>query len=248
MTIHHFFVEAKKIHFPEVIIYGREHHHLARVLRLKTGERIRIFNEKGEIFSAVIKRVEPERTIIQLENQIESEQIEIPLTLAQAFLRPKIMDWLITKMAELRVAKIIPIITQRTVIKLENISAHKISRWKSLALEAAKQSQTSFVPEIYAPLKLKEFVLSCEEEKKYFLSEHGGELLKDILNRDLQDLAQTKPVSVVFCVGPEGGWTKEEEHLFLDHAFVPVSLGKRIYRAETATFMVASILTHFWNA
>ncbi len=74
MTIHHFFIEAQKFHFPEVVISGREHHHLARVLRLKRGERVRIFNEKGEIFSAIIERVEPERTILHLEGQIESEK------------------------------------------------------------------------------------------------------------------------------------------------------------------------------
>lgn len=248
MTIHHFFVEAQKIHFPEVIIYGREHHHLARVLRLKRGERVRIFNEKREIFSAIIKRVEPERTILVLEGPMESEKIEVPLTVAQACLKPKMMDWLIAKMAELRVAKVVPLITRRTMIKIKGNSRNKIGRWKRLAMESAKQSQTSFIPEINEPLKLKDFVLSCHEEKKYFLSERKGELLRDILNQEFQDSARPKPVTVVVCVGPEGGWTKEEEQLFQDHAFVPVSLGKRIYRAETATFIVASILTHFWNA
>lgn len=248
MTIHHFFIEAQKIRFPEVIIYGREHHHLARVLRLKKGERVRIFNEKKEIFSAIIERVEPERTILLLEGQIDMEKIEVQVTVAQAFLKAKMMDWLIAKMTELRVARIVPLITQRTVAKIEANSSPKIRRWKRIALEAAKQSQTSFVPEISSPLKLKDFILSCKEEKRFFLSEHEGELLRDILGREFQDRSIRRPVSVAVCVGPEGGWTKEEEELLQSHAFSPVSLGKRIYRAETATFIVASILTHFWNA
>lgn len=248
MTIHHFFVEAQKIHFPEVIIYGREHHHLARVLRLKRGERVRIFNEKKEVFLAIIEKVESERTILHLEGQIDSEKIEVPVTVAQAFLKAKMMDWLIGKMTELRIARIIPLITRRTMARIEGHSDHKIKRWKRIALEAAKQSQTSFIPEINAPLKLKDFILSCQEEKKYFLSEHEGELLRDILRREFQAHSCQRPVSVAVCVGPEGGWTKEEEELLQSYAFLPVSLGKRIYRAETATFIVAAILTHFWNA
>lgn len=248
MTIHHFFVKAETIRWPQVFLYGDEHHHLAHVLRLKKGEKIRLFNEKGETFVGFIERIEPERTLVRLEEKMEPEKLNVPVTVAQACLKSRTMDWVVAKMAELRVAKIIPLITQRTVVHLEEKATTKIRRWQRLALEAAKQSQSSLIPEITLPQELEEVISSCSEEKKYYLSEHGGQLLKDILLSELQKNSQSKPESIIVCVGPEGGWTAEEERLFSEYSFLPVSLGQRIYRAETALFIVTSILTHFWNA
>jgi len=248
LTIHHFFVKAEKIHSPQIIIYGREHHHLAHVLRLKRGEKVRIFNERGEVFSALIEKIEPERSILRLEARIDPERIQVPLTVAQACLKAKMMDWLIGKMTELRVARIVPLITKRTIARLEAGAGQKIKRWQRLALEAAKQSQSSLIPEISPPLKLEDFIFSCQDERKYFLSEHGGELLRDILNLEFQKNPVQRPSSIAICAGPEGGWAREEEDLFRSRGFVPLSLGSMIYRAETAMFIAAAILSHFWNA
>lgn len=248
MTIHHFFVEAEKVRSPLVILYGREHHHLAHVLRLKRGEKVRIFNERGEVFSALIERIEPERSVLRLEARIQSERILVPLTVAQACLKARMMDWLIGKMTELRVARIVPLITRRTIARLEAGAGQKIKRWQRLALESAKQSQSSLIPEISPPLKVEDFIFSCQTERKYFLSEHGGELLRDILSLEFQVNPVQRPASIAICAGPEGGWTREEEELFRSRGFVPVSLGSMIYRAETAMFMATSILSHFWNA
>jgi len=248
LTIHHFFIKAEKIHSPQIIIYGREHHHLAHVLRLKRGEKVRIFNERGEVFSASIERIEPERSILRLEARIEAERIQVPLTVAQACLKAKMMDWLIGKMTELRVARIVPLITRRTIARLEAEAGQKIKRWQRLALESAKQSQSSLIPEISSPLKLEDFIFSCQAERKYFLSEHGGELLRDILSLEFQENPVQRPASIAICAGPEGGWAREEEELFRSRGFVPLSLGSMIYRAETAMFIAVSILSHFWNA
>ncbi|MCX7974822.1 MAG: 16S rRNA (uracil(1498)-N(3))-methyltransferase [Candidatus Aminicenantes bacterium] len=248
MTIHHFFLNSETISSAQVFLYGQEHHHLARVLRLKEGERIRLFNGKGEIFSGRIEKIERNKTLVRLEERLEPERINVFITVAQACLKSRVMDWVIAKMAELRVSKIIPLITQRTVVRFEEGDRKRIKRWQRLALEAAKQSQSSFIPEITSPQELEKVIRFCSEEKKYFLSEHEGELLKDILLIEFKDVSKPKPSSIIICVGPEGGWTKTEEELLVKNSFQPISLGQKIYRAETALLIVTSILTHFWNA
>jgi len=246
LTVHHFFVRKEAIQFPLAIIDGREHHHLQRVLRLKKGEKIRIFNEKGELFSGSVEKIEGDKTTVRLESCLESESLKVAITVAPACLKTKMMDWLVQKMTELRVMMIVPLLTKRTVVRLEGEGSVKVARWRRLAIEAAKQVQSPFFPEIRPPLRLENFIVARPERKKYYLSERGGALLREVIQAELESgLGNLE--SAIICAGPEGGWEKEEEELLQAHQFLPISLGPRIFRAETALFTVASVLAHLWN-
>ncbi len=248
MTLHHFFVRKENIKFPLVSLSGEEHHHLSRVLRLKKGEEVRVFDEDGELYAAVVARITPHQTILQLGQRVEVERSSVNITVAQACLKTKMMDLLVQKMTELRVARFIPLVTSRTVVRFEGQGQSKVARWRRLALEAAKQCQSSLVPEITLPLPLSDFLSSRPEPKKLYLSERGGVLLREVLLADLTSHPLRKPDAAVVCVGPEGGWEEREEELLQKHGFQAISLGAKIFRSETALLSVASILCHFWNA
>ncbi len=108
--------------------------------------------------------------------------------------------------------------------------------------------QSSAHSRVELPSKLNDFLSSRPEEMKFYLSERGGKILREILLTDYSPEIKKKFGSAVICVGPEGGWEEEEEGLFQSHGFQPVSLGAKILRAETACLAVISILAHFWNA
>lgn len=251
MTVHHFFVKQENINFPRAVITGPENHHLHRVLRMRKGEKVRIFNEKSELFTGTVEKTGPEQTVILLEKLTETERGEtmnVALTVAQACLKAKQMDWLIPRLTELRIACFIPLLTRRTVVRLEPSASGKIKRWQRLAIQAAKKCQSSLVPEISPPAKLPDFLAARREELKFYLSERGGKVLRELLLENYSPGVKNYPRSAVVCVGPEGGWEEQEEELFQAAGFEPVSLGRGILRAETAALTVTSILAHFWNA
>jgi 16S rRNA (uracil1498-N3)-methyltransferase len=125
----------------------------------------------------------------------------------------------------------------------------KIERWKKIALEAVKQSQMSFLPSISHPIPVEKLVEGREEEKKLLLSENRGKYLRDILIENSNSELRTpkSPSSVLILVGPEGGWTDEEEKYILNHGYEAVSLGGQTLRADTAALCSLALISHFWN-
>lgn len=102
------------------------------------------------------------------------------------------------------------------------------------------------VPSVLQPSMLAEVMNIRKEEKKYFLSEHQGALLKDILLFYSQEDEAKISSSVIILVGPEGGWTQKEEKIMLSHGYEAVSLGKSVLRAETAAISAVALVSHFW--
>ncbi len=185
-------------------------------------------------------------SILQIQDK---NKPSIEITLAQALLKSKKMDLIIQKSTELAVTNIIPIITARTIVKIEEKIHKKIERWEKIALEAVKQSQMSFLPSISYPIAIEKLLEERGEEKKLLLSENKGKYLRDILIENSGSELRTpkSPVSVLILVGPEGGWTDEEEKYILNHGCEAVSLGGQTLRAETAAICSIALISHFWN-
>jgi 16S rRNA (uracil1498-N3)-methyltransferase len=182
-----------------------------------------------------------------LERQVGGERAGVQITLAQALVTSKKMDFIVQKGTELGIAAFVPVISSRSIIKLENRTAQKVERWRKVAREASKQCRNVHPPEIWLPQPF-QTVLCRREERKLFLSENNGEFLKDILLRNSEWGGGKRPASVLVLTGPEGGWTKKEEEEIIDHGFEAVSLGKYILRAETASFCAVALIAHFWDA
>jgi 16S rRNA (uracil1498-N3)-methyltransferase len=247
LTSNHFFVKQKDLHPPYARLGGEEHHHLSRVLRVRPGEKVWLVDEQGSSFRAEVVEVERWQTRLLLLEKEEPSPAKIRLILAQALIKPKNMDLVIQKATELGVREVVPVEASRSVLRLEGREGAKVERWQRIAREAAKQSRRTDIPLIHTPRAFPVFLESRDESEKLILSEDGGTFLRDILLDGPGSSATPGRSGVVLLVGPEGGWSKEEEQLAMEKGFAAVSLGKRILRSETAALAALATIQIFWG-
>jgi 16S rRNA (uracil1498-N3)-methyltransferase len=219
------------------------------VARIKLKEKIWLFDESGTNYLARVEKIDKDITQLSILKKMKKEEPRVKITLAQALLKSKKMDMILQKSTELGVKTIIPVITARTVVKINGKIENKMERWKKITLSASKQSQRSHLPLILSPVHLKDLIKRRNEEKKLLLSENKGKYLKEILIQSSGSEIQKGelPFSVLVLVGPEGGWAEEEEEYILNNGFEAVNLGSQILRAETAAFCSLALISHFWN-
>lgn len=216
---------------------------------MKPQQKTWLFDDRGTNYLAKVEEIRKDMTRLSILETLDKNKPKIKITLAQALLKSKKMDLIIQKSTELAVSNIIPVITARTIVKVEDKIKKKIQRWEKIALEAVKQSKSSFLPSISSPIHIEMLIEGRREEKKLILSENRGKYLRDILieNSDSKLKIPKPPSSVLILVGPEGGWTEEEEKYVLNHGYEAVSLGGQILRAETAALCSLALISHFWN-
>jgi 16S rRNA (uracil1498-N3)-methyltransferase len=226
---------------------GDQATHLARVLRAAPGQIYDIvangFLHRAEITSvAAGANGAEDRVDFTLHEELESETA-LPLHLLLAVFKFDHMEWAIEKATELGVARITPILARRTEKHLAQAALKRSERWRRIALEASKQSRRTSVPEIADPIALKPALESETAPTRILLSETEQQTtLTAALETSLRTAAsEAVGQNVAIAIGPEGGWTPEEMSLFTQHAWLPVTLGPRILRAETAAIAAIAI-------
>ena len=243
MTANRFFIPRRDISGRRGILRGAEHHHLSRVVRLRPGEDVGLFDEAGVLYSARVVHVGAEETELLLSSAGEAAAGPVRITLGQAVLKAKAMDTVVQKAAELGLYAIAPFISRRSVVRPTDRSPQRTERWSKIALAAAKQSRSGRVPRILVVSGLEDLSAAERGGVKLFLSERGGVLLRDILSGP----PEARPSEVLLLIGPEGGWEDGEEERLRAAGFRAVSLGGTILRAETAALAAAAIVSHYWN-
>lgn len=222
-------------------IEGPEARHIRRVLRLRTGDEIIVFDGSGKEYEGTIVKEEPTSVVIKVGNLFSSkEESPFEITLAQSLLKGEKMDYLIQKATELGVKEIIPFFSSRSVPVLEKTKGGKRhQRWKRIAAEASKQCGRGVVPKI-EPLKTYSEILKVPSPDflRLILWEKERTRLREVLE---SSRGKTK---VFFIVGPEGGLSIEEVEDGKRMGFIPVNLGERILRAETASLCFLSVLQY----
>ncbi|MDX6751098.1 16S rRNA (uracil(1498)-N(3))-methyltransferase [Geminicoccaceae bacterium 1502E] len=204
-------------------------HYLVNVLRLKPGAEVRLFNVASGEWAASILEAGRHNAVLELADCLRPPASEPGPVLHFAPIRLNRMEWLVEKAVELGASRLVPLITRRTVVKLG-----KPQRLAAIATEAAEQCERLEVPEVDEPQPLKLWLEGRGEgERIAFADERGeGPPLADVLaGKGPHDL----------LIGPEGGFDARERELLLGHpAIIPVSLGPRILRAETAALFALS--------
>lgn len=219
---------------------GEQAAHLSRVLRAKPGMEFDIV-AGDHVFHATIAAVDPDSVRFNLIAEVASDPA-LPVTLLLAVFKFDRMEWAIEKATELGIARIIPVITRRTETHLAQAAANRAERWRRIALESAKQSRRSDVPIVEDALPLKSVATREGVALKLLLAEQERTTtLRDALGSSLKEAKDESP-EVRLAIGPEGGWAPEEEALFDDEGWKPVSLGPRILRAETAAISALAII------
>ena len=241
MQRHRFYATPSQFTQSTVMLDAGESHHLSRVLRLSEGARVFVFDGAGNEWECEITRAgkrEAELTLLQqLDDPVESP---LNLTLAQALVKGDKLDWVVQKTTELGVARIVPLITDHSDIRrAEERADQKLLRWRRISMEAVKQCGRRRLVEIAEPLKFEAF---CETENAgLFFSERGG--------RSFREVAATIPAPdrLNLCVASEGGWSEAEIKKAEGHGMVPVTLGSRVLRTETAAMVAVAMAQHLFG-
>lgn len=238
--MYHFFVEASQIQGKQIVITGKDVNHIRNVLRMQSGEELSVSNgEDGKEYRCGIDRIEEERIICSL-RFIKEEGVELPsrVYLFQGLPKADKMELIIQKAVELGVYEIIPFDCKRAVVKLEGKKAiQKQLRWQSISEAAAKQSKRAVVPAVCTPVSFKEALDRCKDMDirliPYELAE-GMERTREVI------CALRAGQSIALFIGPEGGFDEQEIELACRQGIIPLTLGKRILRTETASLTMLS--------
>jgi 16S rRNA (uracil1498-N3)-methyltransferase len=234
-----------------VSLSADEARHARGVLRLQPGDEVYVFDGAGKEFRCAVRELDRDGAALDVLEEVEPARPESPLnlTLGVALLKGEKFDLVVQKATELGVSRVIPLDTDRADVRLrDNQDAHnRMTRWRRIAREAAKQSGRALVPEITAPLTFN-FLLMMSAVADKEPSTQVTRLL--FAERDGSPIIETSktflelPKEIVAVVGPEGGWTDEEIELARDGFWKIVTLGGRTLRAETAVIAIVALLQH----
>lgn len=240
-----FFVPREAIRGNTAIIEGELFRHLAKVLRLKSGDRIIVADGIGMEYEAEITSLGHTAIVASLapieprKDVAEATQF----TLLQGLPKGEKMEFIIQKTTELGIARIVPFVAQRTIARpTAEKGRERAERWRKIAQEAARQSGRSQAPMIADICEYGAMLGSARQSVKLLLwEEERSARLKD------QVAALKMPLEAAILVGPEGGLSAAEAQMARDSGFVSVNLGKRILRTETAGLATLAILQFLWG-
>lgn len=217
-------------------------HHASRVLRLREGDAVQIFDGLGNQCHGVIAELCGKRVVVG-DIGMTSVHRESPLkiSLAQALSSSEKMDWVIQKATELGVTEIQPLATERSVAKLSSERAEKrIEHWQQVAIAACEQSGRNVLPKIHAPLDIMTWLqqIRTSPDNKFILLPEGSATLS----------RQAKPLGkIILLIGAEGGFAPAESEFALLCGFTPIRMGARVLRTETAAIAGLAALQTLWG-
>lgn len=242
--MYQFFVDSSQINGNDIVIIGSDVNHIKNVLRMKVGEEVAVSNgEDGKEYRCEIASIQEDLVRLTL-RFVKEDGLELPskVYLFQGLPKGDKMELIIQKMVELGVYEIVPVATKRCVVKLDDKKAtSKIQRWQGIAEAAAKQSKRRIVPNVHVVMTFGEALQYAKDMDlkwiPYELAEGMAGTKKLIEN--------VKPgQSIAVFIGPEGGFEESEVDKAKEAGVLPITLGKRILRTETAGLTVMAWLMY----
>ena len=238
-----FYVKNEQIHGDEATIIGEDVKHIRDVLRYKIDDELNICDEEGKKYITKILAFSKEQIDLKIIKACEdTTEPNVNVTLFQGMPKADKLEFIIQKCTELGVNEVIPVITDRVIVKLEEKNLpKKLERWNKIALEAAKQSGRQKVPEVKNPINLKNLV---ENISKYDILILPYECEKEMTMKvALQNIHQNcKKIAIL--IGPEGGFSEEEIKMLSSEKVKIVTLGPRILRTETAGIATLAMILY----
>jgi len=236
------FVGFDKIMNNTALIEGSDVNYLKNVLRLKEGDKVSIMDSKSKEYSSKITSMKKDRITVKfVAEKYPKSESKVKLTIAQGIPKNPKMDLIVQKATELGVLRIIPVKTERSIVKIEGgKEERKINRWQKIAKEASEQSGRLIIPLVEQSRSLKEVLRSCNDfDKCIILWEMEKE---NTIKKFLQENKGIKDLLVL--IGPEGGFSHDEVELAKNRGFIPVTIGSRILRTETASIAILSMINY----
>lgn len=224
------------ISLPETIA-----HHI-HVLRLPVGESITLFNGEGGEYTATLASIEKKRASAEIKAFSPREvELSYSVTIAQALPEGSKIDWIIEKAVELGACAIQPIAAQRCVVRLNAERAtKKLEHWRSIVASAAEQSGRNRLTHIAEPVDFSDWIGQQNLHTRIMLSPRA--------EQSLSDWARHHPAqAVALLIGPEGGFSDQEERTAVERGVLPLSVGPRVLRTETAALAALAALNAVWG-
>ena len=241
-----FFIEKTLMHEPQVVIQGKDANHIRNVLRMKPGDRICLFDPQGNEYTARITTLSPTEIAVEITHSTtaETDDDQVAIHMAQAFLKDKKMDTLVRQLTEIGVHTWHPFFARRSVPapKPDRLK-HRVERWNKITIESQKQCLRNIPLTIAPPCTYGEMIARGNHaDLKLIFYEACSVPIRNII-----EAQTTPPRSVFIVIGPEGGFTPEEIDDARQNGFHVLSLGPRILKAETAAFAASVMVQHIFG-
>lgn len=239
-----YFCSDDNINGNKVNVTGSDARHLKTILRAEVGDLISVVTDTNE-FTAEITEINKEDIACEIVEEIKrNNEAEINITLCQGIPKQTKMETIIQQNVELGVKSFIPLITERTVVKLNDKDREqkKLDRWRKIAKESSKQSKRNIIPTVEDIMTVKELIERLKKEEAEVIVPYELEdmkILKDVLAEPKKDY--------YIIIGPEGGFDIKEIEMFKEIGASIVTLGKRILRTETAGLVAATVVMYACN-
>lgn len=230
-----FFIDKSAIDGSTARITGEEAGHISRVLRMRPGDELTLCDGEGMFYDAAISDIQGGEVVAEISRQYPAPtEPKVKITLFQGIPKNPKLEFIVQKATEIGIVRVVPMNTTRAVAKLEK--ENKVQRLQKIAAEAAKQSHRGIVPEVSAPVPFEKAVEMAAEAGLAIIpyEEENRQSLRDFLRgKETESLA--------ILIGPEGGFEESEVALAKEKGIVPVTLGPRILRTETAGLVTAAL-------
>jgi 16S rRNA (uracil1498-N3)-methyltransferase len=241
MRLTRVYVDAPVTAGKRLVVEGSAANHITRVLRLRNGDALTVFDGSGGEFGARIEEFRKDSVVVSVaDHRPLDRESPLPLTLAQGISRGERMDWIIQKATELGASRIVPLFTRRSVVRLDEKQAErKLQHWRAIAVSACEQCGRNRIPDLAAPMDFFDVLPADSSGVTRLLLSPTGDLRID----DLQNVAK----GITVLIGPEGGLEDVEQEAAIAAGFKAVRLGPRVLRTETAAIAALTIIQRYFG-
>ena len=238
--MHRFFVDPNYFSGERITLPPAIAHQIRNVLRLRVGSAILVLDNSGAEYEVLLRQVDRQQVIGEaVAKRPSPNEPTVQLTLYQALMKRDKFEWVLQKGTEIGVTQFVPLVTQRSLVQDIDIKEGKQLRWQKIITEAAEQSRRGRIPELHPPQTLAQ-VLENHPARPGLIAweEASGLSLREAL------VGAERPSHISLFIGPEGGFAAEEVAAAQAAGIRPITLGKRILRAETAALVASALVLH----
>ena len=242
MNMNRFFVPKSGIEGELVRLSPEQAHQVCHVLRLTPGDPIVVLDDNGTEYEVTLSTVCPPETIGQVTDRHPARgEPQVKITLFQSLLAREKFEWVLQKATEVGVARFAPVLTARSIVRAKLIEEKKLDRWRRIVTEAAEQSHRGRVPKLDQTITFGEAISRLRDFDRALIAAPSPKAVS--LPGALRNLNRGT-VSIGLMIGPEGGFAGEEIDLASETGAIPIHLGPRILRTETAAVVASALILY----
>ncbi|MDQ0362972.1 RsmE family RNA methyltransferase [Breznakia pachnodae] len=236
-----YFIDQQIEEMKPVLFSKEQQHHIKRVLRMRNSDVVKVIDSTSTPY--LVKLTVDEEVTGEVVERLQKNEEPIKVTLLQGMIKGERWDMLIQKACEFGVDSIVPVVSSRTVVKLNDKIDKKLERYNKIALEACEQSRRDHLVEVVTPTKFQN--IENYKSELNVIAYEDADTKGESLKRLLSNYPEVKSVTIL--IGSEGGFSQEEVAFAIDKGYYCVSLGHRIFRAESAAWAMLQSLMFYYE-